>query len=750
MYKGSLVTAAAVALAVLGCQDQPTAPRAEIPLRAESAALPLEGWFHTLWVDPVAGNGPETVRYYLVDGRGDGTELELSPGLAVRWGGPRGFNGRKVRVEGNPVAGGRLRVRSIEPVAGVTAAQIPGWGTVQTGPHPFVTILCKFSDVAAEPSTSSYIQWNTGTTYPSLDHYWRELSYNQMNVSGSEVVGWYTLPQPMSYYFGPTRWNALGAIRDCVAAADSDVDFPRFWGINLQFNAPIGGSSGGSTTRTVDGETKTYGITILTSGNSMAAYAHEDGHALGLMHSGSSTGRGSWWDIMSSALASGIPQHTISYHKDVLGWIPAARKLTVGPNTSQTITLERLAQPGPGNYLMAQIPMDNAPGQFYTVEARRLVGYDAGAYSIPGNAVVLHQVDPNREPSGPGYGHDLLAQVVDADNNGNLNDAGAMWTPGETFTDAANEISITVNAQTATGFQVTIKRGAAGAWVSRASMPTTRRALAVTVANATLYAIGGANAAGTVLRTVQAYNPTTNAWTTKASIPAARQGGNGAVTLNGTVYLPGGEDAAGALTRTLYAYNVATNVWSTRAPMPAYGACGGSAVIAARVYVFSGCTRSSTGANIDAGLLHRYNPTTNTWTTLKTAPVTHFRPVVAASGGKLYVAGGNNAAGTALRRVDVYDPATNTWSVGTAMPTARANAGAAFVAGKWYVFGGKKGTTYLNTLEVYDPAANAWTSRPAMPTARAALGVGGASGLIYAVGGRNAAAALATNERFTP
>ncbi len=50
----------------------------------------------------------------------------------------------------------------------------------------------------------------------------------------------------------------------------------------------------------------------------------------------------------------------------------------MGPNTSGTITLERLALPGPGNYLMAQIPMDNAPGQFYTVEARRRVGYDNG------------------------------------------------------------------------------------------------------------------------------------------------------------------------------------------------------------------------------------------------------------------------------------------------------------------------------------------------------------------------------------
>ncbi len=32
MYTGSLVTAAAVALAVLGCQNEPTAPRAEMLL----------------------------------------------------------------------------------------------------------------------------------------------------------------------------------------------------------------------------------------------------------------------------------------------------------------------------------------------------------------------------------------------------------------------------------------------------------------------------------------------------------------------------------------------------------------------------------------------------------------------------------------------------------------------------------------------------------------------------------------------
>ena len=109
-----MVVASAVALAVLGCRDEPTGPSVRVS-PAESASRPLEGWFHVLWVDPAPGYGPATVRYELVDERGHGTELELSPGLAARWGGPRGLNRRKVRVAGHPVAGGRLRVQSIEP-----------------------------------------------------------------------------------------------------------------------------------------------------------------------------------------------------------------------------------------------------------------------------------------------------------------------------------------------------------------------------------------------------------------------------------------------------------------------------------------------------------------------------------------------------------------------------------------------------------------------------------------------------------
>ena len=144
-----------------------------------------------------------------------------------------------------------------------------------------------------------------------------------------------------------------------------------------------------------------------------------------------------------------IAQHTISHHKDILGWIPSGQKFTVASGSATTITLEQLALPATANYKMAQIPIGGSSTHFYTVEARRLTGYDI---KLPGAAVIIHDVDTTRA---------IHAHVIDPDLNGVTSDAGAMWVVGETFVDAANNISVRVDAATATGFQVTIANNTA-------------------------------------------------------------------------------------------------------------------------------------------------------------------------------------------------------------------------------------------------------------------------------------------------
>lgn len=81
------------------------------------------------------------------------------------------------------------------------------------------------------------------------------------------MTGWYTLPQPRSYYVYDRNGDGLEdsdsgrLLDDCAGAADADVFFPEFFGLNLMFSADLscdGGtcSFGGSSTFTRDGQTR--------------------------------------------------------------------------------------------------------------------------------------------------------------------------------------------------------------------------------------------------------------------------------------------------------------------------------------------------------------------------------------------------------------------------------------------------------------------------------------------------------------
>ena len=208
------------------------------------------------------------------------------------------------------------------------------------------------------------------------------------------------------------------------------------------------------------------------------------GHGLGLQHSSGpySSAYDSGWDVLSgegcghdSSESRCISVHTIAYHKDFLGWIPPTRKYMATPNSTQTITLERLAQPGAEGYLMAQIPIGDSTTNFYTVEARLFAGYDEG---IPDEAVVIHKVNTTRA--------DRLAQVVDEDNNGDPNDEGAMWTVGEIFTDAENAIQISIDAAYETGYRVTINTNPDTFINCSPSLSSTRHLFAASGGNASV------------------------------------------------------------------------------------------------------------------------------------------------------------------------------------------------------------------------------------------------------------------------
>ena len=140
-------------------------------------------------------------------------------------------------------------------------------------------------------------------------------------------------------------------------------------------------------------------------------------------------------------------------------------------------------------------------------------------------------------------------------------------------------------------------------------------------------------------------------------------------------------------------------------------------------------------ASAPSGLLHRYDPTTNTWIARKTAPHAHRYPAAGVIDGKLYVVGGNNGS-SASATLDVYDPVTNTWATKASVPTARlGGAAGAVLGGELYVIGGRNAAgDYIATVEAYSPATNTWEARTPLPSPRSGLGAVASNGVISAVG----------------
>jgi len=223
------------------------------------------------------------------------------------------------------------------------------------------------------------------------------------------------------------------------------------------------------------------------------------------------------------------------------------------------------------------------------------------------------------------------------------------------------------------------------AWSADASLPTARDFLAAAAgpcpsgqAGTCIYAIGGLTNTG-ITAAVESYNPTTNAWSTDAALPTARYflaaaAGPCPAGQTGTcVYAAGGDTMlSNSPAATVESYNPSTNAWSTDAALPtardelaaATAGCP-AGQIGTCIYAVGGSNTQVVGGNLVGGTLgtnESYNPVTNAWTTLTPMPTPRSEVAAAASacppgetGTCIYVAGGANA-GSVLNTLQAFDP----------------------------------------------------------------------------------------------
>jgi N-acetylneuraminic acid mutarotase len=200
---------------------------------------------------------------------------------------------------------------------------------------------------------------------------------------------------------------------------------------------------------------------------------------------------------------------------------------------------------------------------------------------------------------------------------------------------------------------------AGNTWTAMTPMPTARHSMGVAVSNSKIYVMGGSNGVAD-LATVEEFDPATNTWATMASMPTARVYLGAAAGPTGKIYAMGGlKGSTSRATVEEFDPSVGTlGAWTTKASMPT-ARQGLSAALTSngRIYAIGGY------GSADLATVEEYDPATNTWAAMANMPTArrHLKAATATVGGvdMIYAFGGATSASPALAVLEAYTPASS-------------------------------------------------------------------------------------------
>lgn len=168
----------------------------------------VTGTLNWLWVDPVMPRGGAAVRRLSIADETapnrwvfvevDSRATRLPEGLGT-------LRGQRVTATIDDTTPSRVGTAR-PPARLLTLQRTPGSGRgpgiglaqVRRISTTWLTILCRFNGDANEPVTPTRMDAIVGDTLnqgPSLNNYWRETSYDHINLDDSTATGWYELPR---------------------------------------------------------------------------------------------------------------------------------------------------------------------------------------------------------------------------------------------------------------------------------------------------------------------------------------------------------------------------------------------------------------------------------------------------------------------------------------------------------------------------------------------------------------------------
>lgn len=275
---------------------------------------------------------------------------------------------------------------------------------------PWAIILCKFRNKPNQPRPKAFYEdFYTRNGMGGVCDYWREVTLNSLDLTGSKVFGWHTMNRDSS------EADKLAYPGERHKLVQWGIETTQAKGINL---APFGGRILVVHNYGRDHGAAGNGVVIIHQDPNLIEFGficHEMGHGMGLPHSFSAhpdMEYGGGWDIMSFATttplfnirfqnASGVASVGLNARNtEALGGLPPQRiRAFDRPDFSEIIQLDPLNQNPMGNngFLVAKIlPKASNPwragNSVYTIEFRLKSGWDK---AISQHAVLIHEVRNN-------------------------------------------------------------------------------------------------------------------------------------------------------------------------------------------------------------------------------------------------------------------------------------------------------------------------------------------------------------------
>jgi N-acetylneuraminic acid mutarotase len=264
-------------------------------------------------------------------------------------------------------------------------------------------------------------------------------------------------------------------------------------------------------------------------------------------------------------------------------------------------------------------------------------------------------------------------------------------------------------------------------WETKKPMLTPRYYFAVAVYDNKIYTFGGLTnpplQSNTYVGVTEVYDPATDTWETKTSMPTNRSA-LCASLVDGKIFLTGGivygpPPSFSSNSEVTEVYDPETDSWTTKASMPTPVCSYTSAVVDNKMYVIGGSKQDATYSDLN----QVYDAETDTWTEAASIPTgVRFASVGVTTGAlapkRIYVIGGSTAQfPDGCNLTQIYDPEKDVWTYGAAMLTPRGGLGAAVVNDLLYAIGGfnTNGTNILVVNEQcipigYVPEFPSWTA----------------------------------------